>query len=258
MSSDLTVTEIHNFYRIENDQNWHRDFFDIRKFDAIILFTEGEIKYHFSHRDVVAKKGDILFLPGNLPYSGEKHTDSVSYFVIDFLCSDDSDFEKLGAPCTIGTEDFNSLLSRFSNINHIYNSHLLNASLKIKSFIYYLLSENCKQEDDTKISAHISNILDYISKNATNCKLSLKKICNDNYTSESQLRRYIHKYTGLSPNAYITALRINKAKDELSNTDKSIKTISLECGFESPYYFSKVFSKKVGISPSKYRTQSHY
>lgn len=258
MSRDLTVTEIHNLYRIENDKNWHRDFFYTRKFDAIIFFTEGEIKYHFSHRDVVAKKGDILFLPGNLPYSGKKITDSASFFVIDFLCSNDNDLEKLGAPCTMGSKDFNSLLSKFSNINHIYNNHLLNANLKIKSLIYYLLSESCKQEDNTKISAHIGNILEFISNNASDCKLSLKKICDNFYTSESQLRRYIHKYTGLSPNSYITALRINKAKDELSNTDKSIKTISLECGFASPYYFSKVFSNIVGISPSKYRTQSHY
>ena len=258
MSNDLTITQIHNVYRIENDQTWHRDFFDVRDYDGIVFFIEGEINYHFRHKDIVAKQGDVLFLPGNLPYSGEKTTDSVSFFVIDFSCAHEDDLEKFGAPCTVSSTNFHSLLSQLSGIHHLYTNHLLNANLKIKSFLYAVLSETGQQEENAKISAHVGNILAFIAKNIPNCALSLKTVCDAYCTSESQLRRYIRKYTGLSPNAYITALRINKAKDELSNTDKPINVISSECGFASPYYFSKVFSKTVGVSPSKYRTQSHY
>ena len=258
MNNNLTVTKIVDVYQAVNNQNWHRDFFDVRKFDSVVLFAEGEIKYHFDHKDITAKKGDILLLPGNLPYSGEKISDYVSFYVIDFLCLQEDEFEKIGAPCTISSKNFDSLLSCYGDMIHIWNNHLLRSDFEIKSFIYTVLSEIYKQAEDLRNTTPTDDILAFIAENIRDSKLSLERICSNFYISESQLRRNIYKRTGLSPNEYITALRISKAKNELSNTDKSIKLISLDCGFASPYYFSKVFSKKVGMAPSKYRAQIHH
>lgn len=258
MNKNLTVFKIVDIYQAENNKNWHRDFFDTRKFDGIIFFTEGEIKYHFRHKDVIAKKGDILFLPGNLPYSGEKVTHSISFFAIDFLCIKNDEFEQIGAPCIISSKNFNSLLSLTPKIKHIWDNHLLGSDFEIKSFVYSVLSEKYKQDENLRNTTPTDDILEFVSKNIINRNLSLEEICKNFYISESQLRRNIYKRTGLSPNEYITTLRINKAKNELSNTDKSIKIISSECGFTSQYYFSRVFSKTVGISPSRYRTQVHH
>ena len=255
MNNALTVTKIIDIYRSDNNQNWQRNFFDIRKFDGIIFFTQGEIKYHFKNKDITAKKGDILFLPGNLPYSGKKATDSISFFVIDFLCLLKDEFEKIGAPCVIKSKNFDLLLSFIPKIKHIWDNHLLNSDFEIKSFVYSVLSEIYKQDENLKKSTPTDTILEFISKRIVDSELSLKEICDNFFISESQLRRNIYKRTGLSPNEYITMLRINKAKNELSSTDKPIKAISSECGFASPYYFSKVFSKTVGISPSQYRIQ---
>ena len=147
MNKNLTVFKIVDIYQAENNKNWHRDFFDTRKFDGIIFFTEGEIKYHFRHKDVIAKKGDILFLPGNLPYSGEKVTHSISFFAIDFLCIKNDEFEQIGAPCIISSKNFNSLLSLTPKIKHIWDNHLLGSDFEIKSFVYSVLSEKYKQDE---------------------------------------------------------------------------------------------------------------
>lgn len=256
MNNTMIVTKIINIYQAQKIKNWSRNFFDTRKFDGIIFFTEGEIKYHFNDKDITAKKGDILFLPGNLPYSGEKVSESVSFVVVDFLCLENDAFEKIGAPCTISSKNFHPLLSLILNLCDTWNNQLFSSDFEIKSFIYSVLSEIYKQDENLKGATPTDEILEFISENAVNSNLSLKEICRNFFISESQLRRNIYKRTGLSPNEYITALRINKAKNELSSTDKSIKNISLECGFTSPYYFSKVFSKTVGVSPSEYRKQT--
>ena len=66
MNGDLIISQIDSVYYHKTDR-WNRDFFASRKYDGIVLFTEGEIEYRFADRTVTAKKGDLLFLPGDQP-----------------------------------------------------------------------------------------------------------------------------------------------------------------------------------------------
>ena len=257
MLKSLTIKSIVKIYRAHKYKSWQRDFFDTRKSDGIIFFTEGSIKYHFNHKDIIAKAGDILFLPGNLPYSGQKLCESISFIGIDFLCNEEDDFEKLGAPCVINTQNFNNLLAVFSNLSQSWNNQLLSSEFEAKSFIYSVLSEIFKQTENIRNVAPTDEILAYIAGAISSPSLSLTQICKRFYISESQLRRNVIKRTGLSPVEYITALRIGKAKNELMNSEKSIKTIAYECGFRSQNYFSRVFTKSVGMSPAEFKTRSY-
>jgi AraC-like DNA-binding protein len=69
-----------------------------------------------------------------------------------------------------------------------------------------------------------------------------------NYFSGEFSRTY-----GLSPVEYLRERRIFKAQDLLRSGDLPIKDIAAQVGFDDPYYFSKVFSKRVGLSPTGYR-----
>ena len=51
---------------------------------------------------------------------------------------------------------------------------------------------------------------------------------------------------------FVTATRVNAAKDLMASTDLKIYEISERVGFESAFYFSKVFKKVEGISPREY------
>jgi transcriptional regulator GlxA family with amidase domain len=61
------------------------------------------------------------------------------------------------------------------------------------------------------------------------------------------------KYTGISPGQYHLQLRLIRAKELLISTDQSIKEISYDLGFQSIYYFSRIFKNKLGVSPSEIR-----
>jgi AraC-like DNA-binding protein len=60
---------------------------------------------------------------------------------------------------------------------------------------------------------------------------------------------------GITMSIYIQQLRVQRAKYLLSNNDRNVKDIAEEVGFEDPFYFSRVFKKIEGISPSQYRTR---
>jgi AraC-like DNA-binding protein len=205
---------------------------------------------------VTAKKGDILLLPGNLPYSGKRHIEHCSYYVIDFLCSDEKQFEHFGAPCSFPVENDQKVLQQFESALHLWNHSSIDAMIGLKGYLYSLLRERFFQKMESDRQPTKKHILNYIESNLFDSTLNVAKICKELYISDSQLRRTIHKLAGVSPNEYITMLRLNKAKVMLSTSDESIKDISYACGFASPYYFSRVFSKVTGISPSAYRAHT--
>ena len=71
--------------------------------------------------------------------------------------------------------------------------------------------------------------------------------------SYSKFRKIFKEYTGFAPSQYIQEVRINIAKEMLTNTSKSIKEIAFELGYENKDYFFTVFKKVTGTTPVKYR-----
>lgn len=64
------------------------------------------------------------------------------------------------------------------------------------------------------------------------------------------------EYTGLSPIAYRTVVKMNQARQLLSNTGLSIQEIAALLGYRDPLYFSRLFKKQIGLSPSLCRKKS--
>ena len=71
--------------------------------------------------------------------------------------------------------------------------------------------------------------------------------------SYSWFRRIFKQYMGFSPAQYLQELRIQKSKELLTNSSKTVKEIAFEVGFDNPDYFSTAFRKRAGMTPNKYR-----
>lgn len=71
--------------------------------------------------------------------------------------------------------------------------------------------------------------------------------------SYSWFRKTFKKYTNMSPAHYITFLKLQKAKSLLFNSSMSVKEIAFSLNYEDAAYFSSIFKKYIGLSPSEYR-----
>ena len=61
---------------------------------------------------------------------------------------------------------------------------------------------------------------------------------------------------GTSPIKFVQNIRINKAKQLLIDENVSINKIAFECGYNDAFYFSRIFKKVTGVTPSEYRKTS--
>lgn len=83
----------------------------------------------------------------------------------------------------------------------------------------------------------------------------MEEIADELNVSYSTLRRTFRAQTGMSMKDYQMAMRIQKAKDLLDNTDLSIKGVAAKLGFSSAFHFSNQFRKSVTCPPSDWRAR---
>lgn len=95
-------------------------------------------------------------------------------------------------------------------------------------------------------------IMKYIQENYCE-NLVLEEIAKQWGISSRYLRKYFSTVIGMSCSDYITLLRINRAKELLWETRKSITEIALTVGYGTIQYFNRVFKSRVGMSPTEYR-----
>lgn len=109
-------------------------------------------------------------------------------------------------------------------------------------------------EDDTAANKMkvIAEVQEYIREHLSE-KLTLADVAAVFNFSPNYLSQIFGKYGGAGFVEYITEMRVAAAREMLERGDKKIYQIAEELGFESAFYFSKVFKKSTGFSPREYQ-----
>jgi len=136
-------------------------------------------------------------------------------------------------------------------------SNLLASRIKLKELFTTTTNSEEKEsvtekanEQVVKEDAFFKKFCDFIEHNMTDSDLSVETIGAELGLSRVQLYRKVKALTGLSPIELLRKARLQKAKELIKGTDKTIAEVAYEVGFTAPSYFTKCFKEEFGISPS--------
>ena len=102
----------------------------------------------------------------------------------------------------------------------------------------------------------LQQALTYIEDHIADPKLSNSVIAYNAHISEVYLRKLFSENYHTSPKQYILDIRMQKAKQLLTDSSLSVASISELCGFSSVYTFSRCFKEKTGMSPMEYAKEN--
>ena len=69
---------------------------------------------------------------------------------------------------------------------------------------------------------------------------------------------YYKQFFSSTPHSDLIEVRLDKAKNLLTNQDQTIEAIAKQCGFTDTKYFYRIFKKEEHITPSEYRNAFHH
>lgn len=113
---------------------------------------------------------------------------------------------------------------------------------------YHQQAEMAPDMEVTVINATLKYMEEHIER-----PLTLQELAQYTGYSASHFSALFKSGTGHSPLSYFNLLKIKKACELLETTDMKVNQISCKVGIDDCYYFSRLFTKTVGISPKKYR-----
>ena len=231
----------------------------------LIYISAGQAHFHFDNEenDTIVTAGNmVLFRPRELQkyeYYGE---DKTEVYWVHFTGSDVKNIlRKYGIKDNmrtffVGTSlDYERIYKRMiSELQRCQDDYEELLTILMR---HLLISIHRELQKERKLSdVYLDNEMDmaaqYFSDNYSN-KINIEEYAQSRGMSISWFIRSFKKYTGTTPMQYIVSARITNAQLLLETTQYSVSEISSIVGYDNPLYFSRLFHKTKGFSPSEYR-----
>lgn len=229
------------------------------RYDYSLMYVhEGSLSLNTPLIDVTLRKGEIIIIP---PYTtiakSSPRGENVHYLWLHFTGSKAEELLKnvnfeANKVYNIGVHYiFSNYWKNLYRECIINDEHSIEAIATILTSVFYDLARYTKKQ----FTSYSLKTIRYIHENLSQ-DYDLKKLADIENLSKSRYRALFMEITGTSPINYIIDLRINTAADLLTNSSLSISNISKYVGYEDPYYFSRLFKSRIGISPAAYRKET--
>ena len=168
---------------------------------------------------------------------------SVANCMIQLIQQYDLNMEEIFAEDPLGPDPFTVIQSMLNREN--FSRWLFQTALKINNAL--------SRERDYAARQVIEKAKQYIMDNYQDPGLSVEQICRYLHMSPAYFSTMFKKATGQTYIAYLTEVRLNKAVELLNMTDEKTYVIASQVGYQEQNYFSYVFKKRFGVSPTKFR-----
>ena len=131
-------------------------------------------------------------------------------------------------------------------------------SRQLREWLYRVslgMWEQLRSSRESGMQTFVAKAIDYVRDNYGDQELTIDKICGILGVSAAYFSTTFKKETGKTFIAFLTDYRMEQAVQRLIERDDKTYVIAAQVGYADPAYFSYVFKKRFGVSPSKYRSE---
>lgn len=136
------------------------------------------------------------------------------------------------------------------------NSGILNSRESALDYVVRIIKKALELREKAASNRYgyiVDQVMAYIEKNYADEDLSLNVLASHVNFSPNHLSMIFSQQTGQTFSKYLTNYRMSRAKELLRCTGKRSSVISMEVGYKDPHYFSYLFKKTQGMTPTQYR-----
>ena len=98
----------------------------------------------------------------------------------------------------------------------------------------------------------LQKVIQFVNEDISNSAFGSSDLADKLHLSESQIYRKLKAITDKSTAVFIRSIRLQKAKELIETTEKTISEIAYETGFNDPSWFSRAFKEEFGLAPSEF------
>lgn len=228
----------------------------------MVISGSGTLKY--DTREYSLRPGDCVFIDCKRPYHHQTSEDLWNLKWVHFYGPVMSNIyekyvERGGSPAFTPKQP-EKLLSLWEGLYATANSADYIRDMRINealsSMLTLLMEESWHPEAQRSCTKQQSlmDLKSYLDEHYRT-RITLDQLAERFYINKFYLTRVFKTQFGMSINSYLLQLRITHAKQLLRFTDETVEAIGIECGIGPLNYFSRMFKKVEGITPSEYRRQ---
>lgn len=229
----------------------------------LIYCAEGKGYVKLNNVNYLLLPGDVIIIPKGYPhlYASEDDAPWTIYWMhflgntADKIASkyiESNNFKRTIRANTQFIELFNTI---YNNLERGYSLDTISYVNMCLWHFLALVSFNNKPDTDSITKSKIDTAIDFF-KEHLNKTITVEEVSTAVSLSTSHFSALFKNKTGFSPIEYFNQLKIQKACQYLYFTDMKVKEIALKLGIVDQYYFSRLFSGIMGMSPIKYREKS--
>lgn len=227
-------------------------------FHRLGLIVQGKIKFQCGKKTITAKRGDLVFTPAGTEVQ-RTGVGPIVWLYVDLL--DISMWEPL--------KEIGVYVRKYESADLMYIlTHRIIGGLRSQDVfsihcaresavtLLSLLKTEFRQSNNAWASKRMNSFVAILDRIRLRPDLGWDRstIARELHISERTLTREFKRIFNMAPSKMVTNIRMDLASRLLINTDRSLSEIASSVGYESPFSFSRLFKKNVGVSPEQYRT----
>lgn len=237
----ITVTDIRQMFTVMSPRG-RTAIITSRKYYGLSFCIDGKITYTIGGRQVVSDTSHAVILPKGKSYS--LHGDKTGRFpVINFDCTDFHCNEVMAFPI----QNADAYIKEYEKMKTL---SLFEGNRAAIMSIFYGILNNIALENTGQ--SRLIPAIRFIEQNFRRPTLTNGELARECNISEIYFRKLFTEIYKTTPKQYLIEIRINKAKQLLTDGALKVGAVAEQCGFTNQYHFCRIFKEKTGFTPTEY------